>query len=124
MNSALKDVIQLCASIATPCIALIAVYYTRTQARTNEIRRKQELFDLRYAFYQKARNIYLTLAKENRLTGATDLFDLAEEADFLFGDDVSKHILNILDHRISEQAKHGIIDDWFTKPFKKYLTLK
>jgi hypothetical protein len=124
MNSSIQDIIQFVASLATPFIALIAVYYTRTQARTNEIRRKQELFNLRYAFYRKVREAYLSIAQSSQPVDTTDFFDLAEEASFLFSDDVAKHIVSIADRKIEEQVKYGIIDNWFVKPFKKYLQLK
>lgn len=120
-----KDIVQLVGSIATPCIALIAVYYTRTQAHTNELKRKQELFNLRYAFYQRVRKAYIAVAQSDEPVDAMDFFDLAEEASFLFSDDVAKHIISIADHKIPEQVKYaGIVDDWFIKPFKKNLQLK
>lgn len=124
MDGLYKTIIELTGAITTPCIALIAVYYTRSQSRTDEARRKQELFQIRYNFYLKVRKIYLSIAESSELVDETDFFDLAEEASFLFGDDISKHIVNIAKHKIPEQVRYGIIDDWFVKPFIKYLQLK
>lgn len=124
MVDSLKNIFEIIAALSTPCIALVAVFYTRSQARTDEIRRKQELFDIRYAFYQKIRSVYLSIAQSSEPIDETDFFDFAEEASFLFGEDVAKHIVNIADHEIPAQVEHGIIDDWFVLPFKKYLQLK
>jgi len=111
-------------AISTPSLAAIAAYFTRTQARIDEYRRRQELFGIRYAFYQRLRGIYIQLARSGEPFEVTDFFDLAEEASFLFGEEVAKHIISIADQRTPEQVRHGIVDDWFVKPFKKYLQLK
>lgn len=119
-----KNTVQVLASIATPCIALIALLYARMQAHTNEIKRKQELFNLRYAFYQRIRTLYVDIAHSQEPVNDLILYDLAEEASFLFGDDVAKHIVSISDRKIDSQVEYGIVDDWFINPFKKYLQLK
>jgi hypothetical protein len=120
-----KDTIQIITSIATPCIALIAVIYAGMQAKTAKIKRRQDLFDLRYAFYRKVREMYVAVAQYDRPYDGFDFYDLAEEASFLFGDDVAKHIASMTDRKIPEQVKYaGIVDDWFIKPFNKYLKLK
>jgi thymidylate kinase len=119
-----KNLIEIVLAISTPLIAYLAVYYTRSQSRTDELRRKQELFQIRYTFYQKVRATYLSIAESKKPVDETDFFDLAEEASFLFGDDVSNHILEFANHKIPIQVNQGIIDDWFLTPFKKYLQLK
>lgn len=119
-----KTILEIALALSTPIIACFAVYFTRSQSRTDEARRKQELFELRYSFYQKVRSTYMSIAQTKQPVDETDFFDLSEEASFLFGDDVSRHIIDIANHKIPEQVYHGIIDDWFVKPFKKYLQLK
>ncbi len=128
----LKDWVGIFTAISTPCIALLAGYFTYSQAKTDELRRKQEIFEIRYAYYNKVRAIYISLHGKKDLPWhyreITDFFDLAEEASFLFGSDIAQHIIEMgnkhLADKIETQVHNGIIDDWFIKPFTKYLSLK
>ncbi len=126
----LKDWVGIFTAISTPCIALLAGYFTYSQAKTDELRRKQEIFEIRYAYYKKVRAIYIGLHEDLpwHCSEITDFFDLAEEASFLFGNDIAQHIIEMgnkhLANKIETQVRHGIIDDWFIKPFTKYLSLK
>ena len=124
----IKDWVDVFTAISTPSIALLAGYFTYSQAKTDELRRKQEIFEIRYAYYKKVRAIYIDLDENWPCSEITDFFDLAEEASFLFGNDIAQHIIEMgskhLANKIPTQVHHGIIDDWFIKPFKKYLSLK
>jgi len=119
-----RDWVDILSALLVPTVAVIGSCIAFLQWRTNELKRKQDLFDRRYAYYQQVRKIYFAVASSERPTDETDFFDLAEEASFLFGDDVAKHIVSIADRKIPEQVRHGIMDDWFVQPFKKYLELK
>lgn len=119
-----KDWIDILSALLVPTIAIAGIIIAILQWRTSELSRKQELFDRRYTFYQRVRKIYFAVASSEEPTDVTDFFDVAEEASFLFGADVAKHIVAIADHKIPEQVRHGIMDDWFIQPFKKYLEMK
>lgn len=124
MASYQKDWVDYLSALLTPTIAIVAAVITYLQWRTNELKRKQELFDRRYAFYQRLRAIYLSIPHLEIPINDNDLSDLAEEAQFLFGLEVAKHIVEIERRKIPEQVVHGLVDDWFIEPFKKYLELK
>jgi len=86
-------------------------------------RRKDDLFDRRYAFYLKIRAAWLSTQDESQASAdIEDLIPLAEEAGFIFGPDISKHIMSL------ENARHDgsqfFPNDDFIKPFEKYLRLK
>lgn len=119
-----KDWIDILSALLVPTIAIAGTIIAILQWRTSELSRKQELFDRRYEFYQRVRKIYFAVASSEEPIDVTDFFDVAEEASFLFGTDIAKHIVAIADHRIPEQVRPGIMDDWFVQPFKKYLEMK
>ena len=124
MTAPQKDWVDIISALLVPTLAIAGVIIAFLQWRTNELKRKQELFDRRYAFYQKIRKNYFDYAVSEENYDKTDFFDLAEEALFLFGSEIEKHIVDIVDHEIPEQVMYGIMDDWFVRPFKKYLELK
>lgn len=75
------------------CVAGIAFL----QWRTSEKQRKQDLFDIRFKFYQKLKNIYFSLTTKqkaglNPYLEAEDLFPLLPEAKWLFGEDMANAI--------------------------------
>lgn len=118
--------INILTALLVPAIALFGVFIAYMQWHTNELKRKQDLFDKRYSFYKKAREAYIAASSEQyrNTCDITDFFNLAEEAHFLFGVEVAKHIISIGDRNIPEQVNYGIIDNWFITPFEKYLELK
>ena len=107
--------------IATIFIALLGVVFTFQQFRLAKKKRKDDLFKLRYAFYRKLSNNWVKTHNRNNPTwDRVDLFPISEEANFLFGEDISAHILS-LEHK---RASHGLFpDDNFSGPFQKYLKL-
>jgi hypothetical protein len=117
-----KDIIDILAAFTTPTIAAVVGLITFFQWRTNEKKRQNELFDRRYKFYQRLKSFYLIYSEQPR--DETDLIPFCDEASFLFGDDIVRHILAIGDHDIPDEVKiGGLIDGWFVKPFMKYLKL-
>ncbi|GGW81488.1 hypothetical protein [Salegentibacter mishustinae] len=85
-------------------------------------KRKDDLFKLRFEFYKKISNAWTsTYNKNNSEFDIVDLTPVAEEAEFLFGKDIQKHILSLENKR----AKHDLFpDDNFSEPFRKYLKLR
>lgn len=114
--------IKTLSALLTPAIAMFAVLIAYLQWKTAERKRKQDLFDKRYEFYQKIWHLYSRHTKSPDAMKAiqeTDLLDLAHECEFLFGQDIVDHLF-----KIPEKQNPDCLDyDWFSKPFKKYLKL-
>jgi len=118
----MENTIDLLTALLTPTIALIAVYIAWQQWRTAEMKRKQNLFEKRYAFFQQMWHFYAGHIQNPEKVPPTfeeDLIDYVHEAEFLFGDDIIKHIFQIP----KNQGKQSLDYDWFSKPFKKYMKL-
>jgi len=48
-----------------------------------------------------------------------DWFPLAEEAGFLFGEDIERHISSLADKKV--EGSPFFPNEWFVAPFRKYL---
>ena len=121
----MDNTIETIAAFSTPIIAILAVIYTRSQARTDEARRLYELFGIRYTFYKKLRDCYLHYAQSGEPMDCSTFWDYIDEARFLFGEDVAKHIASLHEHKVDESIRHtGLVSQWFIGPFSKYLMLK
>jgi hypothetical protein len=85
-------------------------------------KRRDDLFKLRFEFYKKISNAWIsTFHTDIPEFDIVDLIPIAEEAEFLFGKDIQKHILSLENKR----AKHDLFpDDNFSEPFRKYLKLR
>ena len=90
------------------------------QWRTSERHRQNDLFDKRYELYMRIRSTYLG-QHDGQPLDIEDWIPLAEEANFLFGEDIRKHVLSLNDKEVS--GSPFFPDDWFVRPFAKYLTL-
>ena len=107
--------------IVTTIVAVLGIIFTWLQFNLATKKRKDDLFNLRYEFYEKVSKIWIaTYNKENLPLHITDLIPISEKARFLFGEDVSKHIISLENKR----ATHDFFpDDDFSKPFRKHLEL-
>ncbi len=114
--------IAISAALLTPTIAIAGTVIAFLQWKTNHLKRKNELFDRRYDFYQKLREWWLATAMPEFEFDIQDLIPLAEEAGFLFGDDISKHILSL--EGKSHSGSPFFPNDDFSSPFRKYLKLE
>lgn len=95
-------------------------YFNYQEAR---IKRKNELFDRRYKFYKMVEKWWLSTGDAERPPiDFEDLVPWAIEADFIFGEDIYKHILS-LENRTHSGAISFPNDD-FSEPFRKYLSLR
>lgn len=82
-------------------------------------KRKDDLFIMRYNFYQKLSKKWLETYDASDLE-QTDLIPYVEESYFLFGKDISKHIMS-LEHK--NACNPFFVESEFSKPFDKYLKL-
>ncbi len=93
--------INIFAAILSPIVAILGTVFLGLNWRTNEKKRKNELFDRRYDFYKNLRQIYLDQDLKHGSLDWSDWAPFAEEASFLFGDDIAKHIMSL------ETKHHG-----------------
>jgi hypothetical protein len=108
---------------STLALTIVGLIFTGLQCRLAFKKRKDELFDRRYAFYLKIRAAWLYTQDESQPEpDVIDWIPFAEEASFLFGDDVAKHIASLADQRHTGAPFFPDAD--FIKPFEKYLRLK
>lgn len=117
-----KTWIDILSALLTPSIAVIAVYIAWQQWNTAEKKRKQDLFDKRYAFFKLMWKFYEGHIIDPDKVPAVDeehILDYCFEAEFLFGKDIVKHLMEMP----KKQAEMHIDYDWFGEPFRKYLTL-
>jgi len=118
-----KDWIDISTALLTPTIAIAVALLTYYQWRTEESKRKQDLFDKRYDFFKRMWALYsshMERPNEYAPLEMIDLLDYVHEAEFLFGKDILEHLL-----LIPEKQKKAVLDyDWFSQPFKKYIQMK
>lgn len=120
------DWIGILSASLTPTIAVAALILGVLQYRLAKQRRKDDLFDKRYAFYNNLRRIWLSTGTgagpdEKPWIDYEDLIPFAIEAEFLFGKDISDHVM-----ALDQQEHNGHPDfpnEGFIQPFRKYLEL-
>jgi len=118
-----KDWIDVLSSLLTPTVALIAVYIASRQWSTSENKRKQDLFDKRFNFYQRVWGVYSQPIENGGIVNFItdiDILEYVNEAQFLFGEEIVEHLFLIPD----KQKENCVDYDWFSEPFKKYMQLK
>jgi len=106
---------------------IVALIISAFQYRLAAARRKDDLFDRRFKFYQQVRTMWLKTcilapAGQQLCLGIEDLIPVSEEADFLFGKDVAQHICSLADKQ--HDGSPFFPNDDFVGPFRKYLALK
>lgn len=108
-------------AIVTAIVGTLGIIFTVLQFKLSKKKRKDDLFNLRYKFYNDVSKIWISTSNlENSPLNITDLIPIAEKAEFLFGKEIYKHILSLENKR----ATHDLFpDDNFSKPFRKYLKL-
>lgn len=115
--------IDLSAAVLTPVVAILGIVFTIRQYQLDCKKRKDELFDRRYAFYQKLREAWLSTHPQGNEQDPTleDWIPFAEEAGFIFGKDIQEHILSLADRH--HDGSTFFPNEDFAKPFRKYLEL-
>lgn len=108
-------------TIVTIFVGVLGLFFAGLQVIIAKKKRKDDLFNLRYEFYKNVSNIWITTSNlENPSLDITDLIPISQKASFLFGEDISKHILSLANKR----APHDLFpEDDFNRPFVKYLKL-
>src|ERR1039458_4663329 len=106
--------VQVFSALLIPFVAIIGAAIGWLQWMTNERKRKQDLFDKRFAFYLKAVSYYEEIWSDRAGTSPDyDFKTLYVEASFLFGPDIVEHL-----RTMSRKTKFDI--QWFAEPFRRY----
>lgn len=122
--TSLEKTIDILSACLTPTVAVIGIIIAIIQCRLAFKKRKDDLFDRRYAFYKQIERYWLETSdiatgREPELEG---LVSAAQEAEFLFGNDVRDHILSLEGKR--HDGSPYFPNEDFVKPFRKYLELR
>ena len=108
--------------VATTILAAFGMIFTWLQYRIASVKRKDDLFKLRYEFYKKLSKSWLeTYDKSVAPFDIVDLIPIAAEASLIFDKSVADHILSLDQKRPSNPF---FCDNDFSKPFYKFLNLK
>ncbi len=118
MNSTIVNIIS---AWLTPVVAIVAIVFPVVQVFMYWRKRRDELFDKRFEFYQKLERYWVKTSHEDvSPCMIEDLIPFATEASFLFGKKIMDHIFSLEDKKATNPF---FADDDFAKPFKKYLSL-
>ncbi len=111
-------------------LALAVAIIALLQWRTSEKQRKQDLFEIRFKFYQRLKDVYFSLYRKKEAGGnpyleSEDLFPLLSEARFLFGEDVAQAISDMQGLEPDDiDFAFGKLPDDIEKVFEKYMKVK
>jgi len=131
MTAQAPEWIQIFSALLTPTIAIAGIGIAWLQWCTAERRRKQDLFEKRWEFFNRARKVYeegLRASDEDKppsdgyIYHTEDFQYLADEAAFLFGPDIEALIWGFGNH-FGESATTRDLS-WYVTPFKKYMVMK
>lgn len=108
-------------NLVTIFISGIALFFSIWSFHLSKKKRKDDLFEKRHSFYKRICKYWLSTSDPQRDSAQFDeLLYYSEEANFLFGKGIKKHIEKLENKRNSNPM---LVDDNFTKPFTKYLKL-
>lgn len=121
----LKDTIDILAACLTPTVAVIGIFIGVKNYKLAIRKRKDDLFDRRYKFLKDFEQLWKSTGSES--DGATiselewdDIEPWAQEAYYLFGKDIAKHLRSYEGKSFDGQFS-WIPDSELAKPFNKYL---
>lgn len=139
-EAGMSEWITIASALLVPIVAIVGTCIAIFQWSLAAKKRKDELFDRRWDFYCRAKKIFLdeltntiNNQKKDKISRHISLNwtnHYADEAFFLFGEDIEKHIRAFPEQIVESKkvkANRKIIEDpvlTFRKPFKKYLRLK
>lgn len=114
------------AAALTPIIALVGMGIGILSYLLARRKRMDDLFNRRYEFYKRVRDWWLSTgtgapSDRNPDIDLEDLIPIAEEAGFLFGDDIAQHILSL--DKAGHSGSPFFPNEDFSKPFGRYLRL-
>jgi hypothetical protein len=116
----MNDYISFLSACLAPVVAVVGLVFAGLQWWTTERERQNTLFDRRFNFYTRLKQIYLSQHdRSNPPLTEEDWSPLAEEAGFLFGDDIERFVSSLADKKV--EGSPFFPNEWFVAPFRKYL---
>ncbi len=108
----LNEYIEILKSLLTPLIAIIMVYIAFQQWRTNHLKTRFQLFDLRLKIYNATMDLIFTIITQGIATQEHVLkYDLETvNAKFLFGDDINEYLSSIREKATALKRIHKKIE--------------
>jgi len=118
----MTEYIIILSACLAPVVAVMGIVFAGLQWWTTERERQNALFDRRFDLYTQIKKVYLEQHNsQNPPMSSEDWIPLAEEAGFLFGDDIQRHVSALADKKV--EGSPFFPNEWFVKPFRKYLHL-
>lgn len=124
----LPDIITILSAVLTPLLATVTITSHILNYRLAKKRRNDDLFNRRYQFVIAFEKLWRTTGNEK--DGATqmmlewdDLAPFIDEAEYLFGNDIVKHIKSY-ENKSCNDRMTWVPDTKLRKPFRKYLKFK
>lgn len=121
----IENLINILAASLTPTIAIIGSIIAIKNYQLSLRKRKDELFDRRYKFLKDFERLWKTSGPEH--LGAKlpylewdDIEPFAQEAYFLFGNDIAEHLRSYAGKSL-DQKLPWVPDSELAKPFARYL---
>ena len=111
-----------------PTITIVGMFLGIYNFRLSVKKRNVELFDRRYEFYKKLEKYWLSTGHSAESVSKDphcdieDLISFAKESRFLFGNDISEHIISL-----EGKGHYGSLmfpNSDFSEPFGKYLNFE
>lgn len=116
---------QWFAALTVPIVALVGLALGVLNYYLAQKRRHDDLWSRRFDFYIRLKAIYLDTfpgSEEDWDENFEIIANYADEARFLFGEDIRVHVLKLA---ATGNEKHPTIqDDDFEEPFRKYLVIR
>jgi len=119
---------------------IFVILFAALQWHISKQKKNNDLFQIRYDFYKKVEKAWLSnipkvsannhLKEPHELLEAEELYEVLEddlkpmaiETKFVFGTDIYEHIMSLA-HEF-HKGNPDYPEEWFIKPFEKYLILK
>ena len=94
MNEATKEALRLLSGLLTPLIAVVAAYIAYQQYRTNELKLRLDLYQVRFKVFRALMDFIGSVVSERNISAAVvRQFDAeTNESSFLFGKDISEYL--------------------------------
>jgi uncharacterized ubiquitin-like protein YukD len=114
----IDEIVRLSQALLTPLIAIVATYIAWQQWRTNKQKLTLDRYDRRLRIYEEVRKILSIILRDAKVS-FDDLLKFrtsVSEADFLFGEEISKYI--------DEIYRRGVQLEYWNGEYRDYSQVK
>lgn len=111
---------EVCIFTGQLVIAFIMMFIAYRQWKTEDNKRKQDLFNNRYDIYTKTLAVFKHIKGGGKIDDEVkfNLIDLYNKALFLFSKDVAEYILSFLEMKKTKKVDLNEFNDYFIKYMK------